>query len=127
MEKTEGESAFQDLYELSEMALLMEEMYAELKETRVLILDNSESLKKFPEKFKKIHTAEMSQGFEKNQEFLNYATIYLEKLEQFYSEESNSVTNFNQLVNSCIACHKSDAGCIGPVGRISKLLIKPAD
>lgn len=126
-QKTKKESAFNDLYELSEMALLMEKMYDDLQNTKALILSNSEMELSFPEEFKKIHTAQMSEGFERNQEFFSFATVYLEKTEQFFSENSNYVENFNQMVNSCIACHKSDSGCIGPINRISKLLIKPTD
>ena len=124
--KKESTSAFSDYYEFSEMALLMEQMYEDLAKTKVQILENQE-IGDFPEKYNKIHTAKMSDDFIRNEEFNQFANLYLQNLKKLHEsnpEASQRPELFNQVVNSCVACHKSDAGCMGPVSRIGKLLIE---
>lgn len=123
--KIEAQSSFSDYYEFSEMALLMEKMYDDLEKTKGKILQN-ENLGDFPAAYTKIHTAKMSADFERNEEFQHYADIYLQNLKKLHDLESNENLRkdyFNNVVNSCITCHKSESGCIGPVSRIGKLTI----
>jgi len=118
------ESSFQQVYEMSEMALLMEDMYAELEEMRPEIIDEK-TIGEFPEKFNKIHTAEMTSSFERTAEFENFAGLLLQNQKALYQSQADSarIGLYNSVVKTCISCHKSDAGCIGPVSRIGKLLI----
>lgn len=124
--KNEVDSSFSQVYEMSEMALLMEEMYSSLEKIRPLI-EEQKPLEEFPADFNKIHTAEMTPSFERTDEFKRLADLYLQNLNQFYNAEAkdaNRVEYFNNTVKSCITCHRSDAGCIGPVSRIGKLMIE---
>lgn len=124
--KEESTSAFSDYYEFSEMALLMEQMYEDLAKTKVQILENQE-IGNFPDKYTKIHTAKMSEDFERNEEFNRFANLYLQNLKTLHEanpEDMHRPELFNNVVNSCITCHKSDSGCIGPVSRIGKLSIE---
>ena len=123
--KKESASAFSDYYEFSEMALLMEQMYEDLAKTKVQILEN-QKIGDFPDKYNKIHTAKMSADFERNEEFNRFANLYLQNLKKLHEaspEDPHRPELFNNVVNSCITCHKSDSGCIGPVSRIGKLSI----
>ncbi|MGB6083344.1 hypothetical protein [Moheibacter sp.] len=124
--KYEADSSFSQVYEMSEMALLMEEMYSSLEKIRPLI-EEQKSLEEFPSDFNKIHTAEMTPSFERTDEFKRLADLYLQNLNQLYNAETknpNRIEYFNNTVKSCITCHRSDAGCIGPVSRIDKLMIE---
>lgn len=113
-------SQFETVYELSEMALLMEDMYETLKKEREL--DNSSNTE-FPVRFNAIHTAEMTEDFERNEEFSTWAKVFLSMTEKYYSAKNTE--NYNAMINACIACHQSSVGCFGPIGRIEKLLIQP--
>lgn len=125
-QKEERTSAFSDYYEFSEMALLMEQMYEDLAKTKVQILENQE-IGGFPDKYNKIHTAKMSADFDRNEEFNRFANLYLQNLKILHESSPEDIHRpelFNNVVNSCITCHKSDSGCIGPVSRIGKLGIE---
>ncbi|HUH34262.1 MAG TPA: hypothetical protein VL022_00365 [Moheibacter sp.] len=113
-------SQFEAVYELSEMALLMEDMYETLKEEREL--DNNANMA-YPVRFNAIHTAEMTEDFERNEEFSTWAKVFLSMTEKYYSAKNTE--NYNAMINACIACHQSSVGCFGPIGRIEKLLIQP--
>lgn len=123
--KKEKSSSYQEIYEFSEMALLMEKMYETLNKERELVVSGVE-MGEFPVEFKKIHTAKLSDGFDRTEEFMRFSDMYLKNLNDLYDaspQDPNRKLLFNNVVNSCITCHKSDAGCMGPVSRIGKLLI----
>lgn len=123
--KTETNTSFQQVYEMSEMALLMEKMYDELEQKRKLIIDEK-SIGEYPLEFNKIHTAEMTSSFERTEEYNRLANLYLQNLKLLYESsetDPNRKEMYNNVVKSCLTCHRSDAGCIGPVDRIGKLLI----
>lgn len=118
------ESAFQEMYQLSEMALFMEEIYDFYKENRELISTN-DSIAEIPDFLDKIYTSEMTDGFEHSELMRNYSDVFIKNVKLLHnSEGANKVELYNDVVNSCIACHTSDVGCIGPVPRIKKLLIE---
>ncbi len=125
-EKKKTDSSFQQVYEMSDMALLMEKMYDELEKNRQMVLEGK-SIGEFPSEFNKIHTAEMTPSFERTEEFNRFAELYLKSLQTLYNEDETDTIRkelYNNVVKSCISCHRSDAGCLGPVGRIGKLLIE---
>jgi len=110
------------MYVPSELTLLMEEIYAnnELVKTQII---NGETPSKFPEKFLKIHTAQMTDRFERDAAFEILAKKFIENQELIYSSTSESrKENFNNTINTCVACHQNT--CTGPIPRIKKLLIK---
>lgn len=125
VEKEQTSSSFQEIYEFSEMALLMEKMYDELADKQGAILEGSE-IGEFPKEFTKIHTAKLSDGFVRTEEFMRFSDLYLQNLKALYEASANDPNRkllYNNVVNSCITCHKSDAGCMGPVSRIGKLIV----
>jgi len=110
---------------MSEMALLMEDMYKELKEIRPEVISGNE-IGQFPEKFNQIHSAEMTSSFERTVEFEQFTELLLHNFNQLYKAKSDSsrIEIYDNTVKTCVSCHKSDAGCMGPVPRIEKLLIQ---
>lgn len=109
------------MYEYSEMALLMEQMFEEnmvLKER----IKKGEELGVFNSEYIKMHTAEMTDPKDRTEEFEAYSKVFLEAQERIYNEdETRRVQAFNGMVNSCVACHK--LSCTGPIPRIEKLRI----
>lgn len=120
----EKESAFKSFYEQSEMAAIMEDMHDFLQEDRMRILE-SKPLNEVPEYFQDIKTAEMGGNFNHNPFFSGFAEAFLKNMEILHtSETEDKITQYNNAVNSCIACHTSGAACTGPIPRINKLLIR---
>lgn len=118
------ESAFQNFYEQSEMAAIMVDMHDFLQEDRKRVLE-SKPLDEIPEYFDAIKTAEMGGNFNHNPFFNGFAEAFLKNMETLHTSESEDrITHYNNVVNSCIACHTSGAACTGPIPRINKLLIK---
>lgn len=113
------DSQFEAVYTLSEMALLMEEMYAVLQNERQ---NSFETNSEFPLFFNQIHTAEMTQDFERNEEFFAWSELFLIQTENYFANKTKE--NFNVVINACVACHQSNVGCFGPIVRIEKLLVK---
>lgn len=118
------ESAFNDLYELSEMSLLMEDLHRFYKDKRDLVTEN-QAIGELPKDLDKIYYAEMTDGFERNELLRNFSDVFVNNVNLLHNSDSqNKVQLYNNMVNSCIACHKSEVGCIGPIPRIKKLLIQ---
>ena len=120
--QNETKSSFQEVYQMSEMAILMEEMYNELQKNRSNIIENK-PVGEFPQKFEKIDSAKMTETFVRTDEFKNWSNLLIQNFHHLYESDSNRIENYNNVIKTCISCHKSDAGCIGPVSRIGKLLI----
>lgn len=108
------------MYEASEMAALMEQIYVEnaLLKERILKKD---TLGKFPAYFHKIESATFTKGKERNEFFNTNAQIFV-KLQQEIYTANDAKKAFNAMVNQCIACH--EVTCGGPIMRIKKLYIK---
>lgn len=120
----ETESAFNNLYQPSEMALLMEDMYNFYKENKDLVIDKK-PLGDVPDYFDEIYTAEFTDGFEHNELFRIYSDVFIKNVKLLHNSNTEDKTQlYNDVVNSCVACHKSDIGCTGPIPRIQKLLIQ---
>lgn len=119
------ESAFSNLYEYSEMAQLMEDMYDEMEALRLKIVEEEGEIGEYPDYFKMIRTAEMTKDFRHDNIFKQFAESYLASTDILYHnvEDLPSKEQFNIVVNSCITCHTSEVGCFGPVSRIKKLVI----
>ena len=111
-----------DLYQLSEMALHMEYMYRYNEQLRQDILEgkNPES---FPQDFLRIHTAELTDTFERDASFNSFAELYINAEREIFNRESEVPIEerYNTMVNLCVSCHQTS--CMGPIPRIKKLLI----
>lgn len=113
-------SKFQ-MYEMSELAMLMEQMYAYNSQLRYKII-NKDSLGEFPIAFEKIHTAIMTDPSENDVFFQDQSALYLSAQKAIYSDPKLATANFNKMVESCLACHTKKCG--GPIPKIKKLFIK---
>lgn len=112
-----------DMYQPSEMALLMEEMYNHGLKTKQDIIDGKQPVD-FPLEFLKIHSAEFSKGKGRNEIFDNFSKLFIETQKQVYETDTeiDLKDRHNNSVNVCITCHQTE--CTGPIPRIKKLLIQ---
>ncbi|WP_452228915.1 MULTISPECIES: hypothetical protein [unclassified Lacinutrix] len=111
------------MYESSEMAILMNEMYAHnLKIKKEIIA--GEIPTEFPLDFLKIHTAELSDFKSRSERFQAFSTLFVSAEKEVFNTDSKTPIEdrFNNAVGLCISCHQTE--CTGPIPRIKKLLIK---
>ncbi|MCB0463580.1 MAG: hypothetical protein R2816_09390 [Flavobacteriaceae bacterium] len=108
--------------ERSEMALLMNEMYAFNESIKQQILDGTLSTS-YPEKFDNIHSAVLTNPSARDLNFESFSKLFLEaQKELFESPKEELITRYNNAINACISCH--NVKCVGPIPRIKKLLIE---
>lgn len=108
--------------ERSEMALLMNEMYAFNESIKQQIIEGTLSTS-YPDKFDNIHSAVLTNPSARDLNFESYSKLFLEAQKQiFESPQEELITRFNNSINACISCH--NVKCVGPIPRIKKLLIK---
>jgi len=109
------------MYKPSEMTKLMREMYT-FQENSKKMIEKGELPLDFPEKFRKIHTAKLSNDFTHDASFKGFTNLYYQKIDALgKSTNSNVKENFNSAIQTCVACHETT--CTGPIPRIKKLLI----
>ena len=109
-----------DMYELSEMSLLMEQMYVENQRLRDRII-NGDSLGKFPVYFEKIHFATMTDDDDSDAFFKMHAEEFIQLQKVVHEDPDRAKINFNKAIQACITCH--EVKCGGPIPKIKKLLI----
>jgi len=109
------------MYELTEMAALMERMYAENSQLKQRIV-NGDTLGKFPKDYLKIHSAAMTDASDRDAFFEKNAITFIKAQKLIYTDAANAKANFNDMVTACITCHEGKCG--GPIQRIKKLYIK---
>lgn len=110
-----------EMYEMSEMASLMEQMYAHNQQLRLRIV-KGDTIGKFPEFFNKIYTAKFTTPSDNDAFFKENADKYIAAQKLIYSDTENVKENFNKGVDACVTCHQGKCG--GPIPRIKKLYIK---
>lgn len=109
------------MYQMSEMAALMEQMYVDnlrLKER----IQKGEKIGEFPQHFMKIHSAVMTDKQENDDFFKQQAAKFIKAQELIYKEPAKAKEHFNAGIDACIQCHQQKCG--GPIPRIKKLYIK---
>lgn len=109
------------MYEMSEMAMLMEQMYAHNQQLRLRII-KGDSVGTFPDFFNKIYSAKFTATNDNDAFFQENAKKYIDAQKLIYAESENVKENFNKGVDACVTCHKGK--CSGPIPRIKKLYIK---
>lgn len=109
------------MYEMSEMAALMEQMYVDNQRLKERI-KNGEKIGEFPQHFLKIHQAVMTDESENDAFFKEQAANFISAQELIYKDPKNAKEHFNNGVDACVKCHEQKCG--GPIPRIKKLYIK---
>lgn len=118
--KEKSESKFQ-MYEMSEMALLMEQMYVDNQRLKARI-EKGDTIGAFPNHFLKIHKAAMTDAQDNDAFFKEQAAKFIHAQELIYQDPDNAKKHFNDGVDACLQCHQ--VKCAGPIPRIKKLYIK---
>lgn len=109
------------MYEPSELATLMLEMYDANQDWKAEILKGNIP-KEFPEKYKQMHSA-VSVNENAGSAFYNtMSDTYLASLEDLTkATPENAKEKYNNMVNVCLQCHQQI--CPGPIPKINKLII----
>lgn len=108
------------MYQISEMALLMEQMNVEnLKLKRKIV--NHESIGKFPNYFNKIYTSKFTDESDNDSFFIEKADLFIASQKLIYENPDDAKKLFNEGVTACITCHEKKCG--GPIVKIKKLYI----
>lgn len=110
-----------EMYEMSEMAMLMEQMYVDNEQLRQRIV-SGDTIGKFPNHFLKIHKSVMTDEQENDAFFKAQAANFINAQELIYEDPENAKKHFNNAVDACVQCH--EVKCGGPIPRIKKLYIK---
>lgn len=109
------------MYEMSEMAALMEQIYVDNQRLKDRII-KGDTIGQFPQHFLKIHGSVMTDPSENDAFFKEQAGKFIDAQEKIYKDPANAKKHFNDAVSSCVACHEQK--CEGPIPRIKKLYIK---
>lgn len=112
-----------EMYQASEMAELMNVMYAKNLKLKQAIISGKD-IGEFSEDILKLHSAKMTKGFERTEAFQNFSKLFISVEKELYNSTSTTSPKerFNAMVGVCISCHKTE--CAGPIPRIKKLIIK---
>lgn len=110
-----------EMYDMSEMSLLMEKMYVDNEKLKERI-QRGDTIGVFPNHFIEIHKASMTDDKENDAFFKLKAAEFITAQELIYKDPANAKEHFNQGVSACIECHQVKCG--GPIPRIKKLYIK---
>ena len=110
-----------EMYQMSEMGALMENMYRqnELLKERI---KNGDTIGKFPNHFLQIHKAVMTDETDNDVFFKEQAALFIKSQELIYKDPNNAKQHFNDGVTACVRCH--EVKCGGPIPKIKKLYIK---
>jgi hypothetical protein len=109
------------MYQMSEMAALMESMYIENEKLKERI-KKGDTIGKFPSHFLNIHKAVMTDESDNDQFFKQQASLFIKSQEMIYKDPKNAKQHFNEGINACVSCHQVKCG--GPIPKIKKLYIK---
>ena len=109
------------MYEMSEMAALMEQMYVDNQRLKDRII-KGDTIGQFPSHFLNIHKAVMTDETDNDAFFKEQAAKFIKAQELIYKDPKNAKEHFNNGIDACIACHQQKCG--GPIPKIKKLYIK---
>jgi len=108
-----------DMYEPSELALLMRQMEAENLSLRRAILEDDSLI--FPQAYHHLNTSRPTQEGTIDENFKAFSAAYTQSMNNLQEGDSNIVYRFNQGVQACVSCHQQFCG--GPIERIQQLII----
>ena len=121
--KTASEKFVPEMYEVSEMTLMMRNMYEVTEEIKGEIVAGN-TPNEFPKEFLEIFSAKLTDNKPYNETFIAYSKVYIDNIRAIY-DSTNTIplkNRYNNTIISCISCHTTE--CTGPIPRIEKLLIK---
>ena len=110
-----------EMYQMSEMAALMEQIYVDNQRVKEHI-KTGDTLGALPKHFLNIYTAKFTDETDNDLFFKVKAKEYIAAQQLLYSDTKNRKEHFNAGVDVCVACHQGKCG--GPIVRIKKLYIK---
>lgn len=110
-----------EMYEMSEMSALMEQMYVDNQRLKERI-KSGDTIGRFPDHFLKIHRAAMTDDKENDAFFKMQAANFIRAQRLIYEDPENAKQHFNDGVSACLSCHQVKCG--GPIPRIKKLYIE---
>jgi hypothetical protein len=103
----------------SELALLMREMFEQSDSLKQLVRDGRPL--SGLEKYQLIHSAIPTDPTVTGPVFEAFADAYIRSIEELENSDTNSLAQFNHMVDQCMNCHTEF--CPGPKKRIKKLYI----
>ncbi|WP_413512535.1 hypothetical protein [Myroides odoratus] len=110
------------MYEMSEMAALMEQMFVDNQRIREKIMEELAIANSMPSLHQRLYTATMTDPSDKDLFFETQARNFIRIEEEFYADPNhNTKEKFNAIVEACLSCHQKKCG--GPIPRIKRLLI----
>lgn len=109
-----------EMYEMSQMAALMEQMYVDNQRLKSRITEG-DTIGTFPKHFLNIHASAMTDETDNDAYFKEQAAKFIEAQELIYKDSVNAKKHFNDAVSACLRCHQ--VKCAGPIPRIKKLYI----
>ncbi|MDQ7917084.1 hypothetical protein RBU60_05805 [Mesonia sp. MT50] len=117
---TQRDEPFQ-LYQMSEMAAFMENMYVDHQRIKGEIMAGKK-VDTLHYDLSKLFYARMTDSTDRDAEYESMAKLYVEYEEQLVGDSLQQKETFNKAINMCISCHQKK--CTGPIPRIKKLLIR---
>ncbi|WP_299113025.1 hypothetical protein [uncultured Winogradskyella sp.] len=122
-EKTDKEKPELIMHEPSEMAALMNALYAFNLQAKNQIIAG-ETPVQIPLDLLRLHSAEMTKGKERTAVWNSFVNVFIESQQAVADTLSNTdlKVRHNSAINNCLACHKTE--CVGPIPKIKKLLIQ---
>lgn len=119
-DKKETQKDFK-MYEMSEMSLLMEQMYVDNERVKENIIKGI-ALGEYPSYIEKMHQAKMTDNKENDAFFKKQLAVFIEAQKELYNNPKNAKDSYNKAIQACISCH--EVKCQGPIERIKKLELK---
>ncbi|NRD19597.1 hypothetical protein HNV08_06025 [Winogradskyella eckloniae] len=112
-----------DMYQPSEMANLMNAMYAYNQQLKAQIVAG-ETPTHLPLDLAKLHSAEMTDKKGRTAAWNSFVNVFIESQHTIIDTISNVdlKERYNASINNCLGCHKTE--CTGPIPKIKKLLIQ---
>ena len=114
------ESKTFEMYTPTELALVMQKMYADQSRIKAAIFKDK-SFGEYNSYIEKIKSAKMTEPSDNDSFYQNSADLYISSQKKLFSETVNIKQNFNNGVSLCIQCHQQK--CLGPISRIKKLYL----
>lgn len=109
------------LYEPSELAQVMREMYANMTVVGEMVDQKELVPDSLLKGYERMLNAKATNPEDLNEQFYGFANVWLNKLDGF--KQSQDIAHYNEVMNACVHCHQSF--CPGPIKKINRLKLVP--